>query len=163
MTRRVLFNHPGDGDWVMRRAHGVYNDKIDQVIAVHRDGHIVGGVVYNLFLAHAVMLHMAGSEDNWATPDFLWMVYDFAFNRLKKRWVLGLVDSTNARALDIDQRMGFHEVARLPRILENDADLIVLGMERHECWALNTIRPRYHVLRSDIRGESDGQQIRAVH
>ena len=97
--RNIRFNHPGDGDWVMRRCHGVFNDKIDQVISVHRDGEIVGGVVYNLFIKTAVMLHMAGSEDNWATRDFLWIVYDFPFNRMGVKWLLGLVDSSNTRAI----------------------------------------------------------------
>jgi hypothetical protein len=155
MTRRIYFNLPEDGEWVMRRCHGVYNERIDQCISVHRDGAMVGGVVYNLFLKTAIMLHMAGAEDNWATPDFLWMVYDFAFNHLGVTWCLGLVDSTNTRALDIDQRMGFHELARLPGLLVGGSDLIILGMQKHECWALNKIRPKYYTLRSEIHGTEE--------
>jgi hypothetical protein len=143
MSHRIIrFNHPGDGAWVMARCEGVFNDRIDQVISVHRDGQIVGGVVYSLFLKTAILLHMAGSEDNWATRDFLWVVYDFPFNVLGVTWCLGLVDATNTRALDIDKRMGFREIARLPAILDDGADLIILGMQRHECWVLNNIKPR---------------------
>lgn len=139
----IRFNYPGDGDWIMRRAGmGVFNDKLDQVIAVHRDGVIAGGVVYNLFLKTAITLHMAGSEDNWATRDFLWMVYDYAFNVLGVSWCMGLVESTNERALRIDKRMGFRELARLP-VLDGGVELVILGMQRHECWALNTITPRH--------------------
>lgn len=149
--RIIRFNRPEDGAWIMERAgHGVYNERIDQAIAVHRvdevDGSstLAGGVVYNLFLETAVMLHMAGDETNWATRDFLWMVYDFAFNVMGVTWCLGLIDATNTRAIDIDKRMGFHELTRLPRILKGGADLIVLGMERHECWALNKIKTPRH-------------------
>jgi len=157
--REIRFNFPGDGDWVMRRCYGVFNDKTDEVIAVHRDGEIAGGVVYNLFLRTAIMLHMAGSEDNWAPRDFLWMVYDYPFNVKKVRWLLGLVDSTNTRAIEIDMRMGFAEVARLPRILEGGSDLIVLGMERHQCWALNNITPKLWRPINRKGGSLDGLEI----
>jgi hypothetical protein len=138
----IRFNYRGDGDWVMARCQGVFNERLDQVIAVHRDGVIAGGVVFSTFLKTAISLHMAGSEDNWATRDFLWMIYDYAFNVLGVKWCLGLVESTNTRALDIDRRMGFRELARLPRLLEGDADLVILGMERADCWALNKITPK---------------------
>jgi hypothetical protein len=144
MSKVVRFNHPGDGDWVMRRCHGVYNDKIDQVIAVARDGEIAGGIVYNLFLKTAIMMHVAGSDDNWPTRDWLWMIFDFPFNILGVKWCMGLVDSANTRALDVDKRLGFHEIARLPGILEGGNDLIVLGMEKHECVPLNKMTPRYY-------------------
>lgn len=144
MSRRIIkFNHPGDGDWVMGRSRGIYNDKLDQVIAVHRDGKIAGGVVYSMFLRTSISMTSAGSEDNWVIRDFMWIMFDYPFNALGVTWCLTMVDATNIRSLDINQRLGFHEITRVPRILEDGHDLIIMGMERHECWALNHIKPRH--------------------
>jgi hypothetical protein len=142
-TRTIKFNHPGDGDWVMARSHGIYNDKLDQVIAVHRNNKIAGGVVYSMFLRTSISMTSAGSEDNWPTRDFLWIMFDYPFNVLGVTWCLTMVDATNVRSLDINERLGFHEITRVPRILEGDKDLIIMGMERHESWALNHITPRH--------------------
>lgn len=147
--RRIRFNDPEDGAWIMRRSYGVYNDKIDQCIAVIRDNQIAGGVVYNTFIKTAIMLHMAGSEDNWATRDFLWTVYDYPFNVLGVTWLYGLVDERNTRALKVDKAMGFEEVARLPGAL-GDRDLIIVGMQKHQCWLLNAVTPRFHILRAEV-------------
>lgn len=148
-TRRIRFNDPEDGAWIMRRSFGVYNDKIDQCIAVIRDGVIAGGVVYNGFIKTAMFIHMAGSEDNWATREFLWTVYDYPFNVLGVTWLYGLLDPHNRRALKIDKAMGFKEVGRLPMAL-GDRDLIVLGMQKQDCWMLKAITPRFHLLRAEI-------------
>lgn len=147
--RRIRFNHPEDGEWIMSRSLGVYNDKIDQCIAVIRDNQIAGGVVYNGFIKTAIFLHMAGSGDNWATREFLWTVYDYPFNVLGVLWLYGLVDEQNQLALKIDLQMGFKEIARLPGAL-GDRDIIVVGMQRHECWMLNAITPRFHILRAEV-------------
>lgn len=147
--RRIRFNNPEDGAWIMARSFGVYNDKIDQCIAVIRDDEIAGGVVYNGFIKTAIFLHMAGAGDNWATREFLWMVYDYPFNVLGVTWLYGLLDPDNTLALEIDRRMGFREVACLPGAL-GDRDLIVMGMKREQCRMLRDIPERFHVLRREV-------------
>lgn len=150
--RRIRFNDLGDGAWIMARCFGVYNEKVDQCIAVIRDGHIAGGVVYNAFIKTSMFIHMAGTEDNWATREFLWMVYDYPFNVLGVTWLYGLVDPMNTRALDVDIRMGFKEVSRIPGAL-GDRDLIVVGMRREWCWLLDRITPQFHTLRAEVDHE----------
>ena len=150
-TREVKVNHPGDGDWVMLRVGGVFNCMTDHVVAMHRDGRCAGGVVFTGYLGSAITLHMAGSEDNWATRDFLWMVFHYAFVQLGCRKVIGLVAADNTRALSVDTRLGFHEAARIPDVFPDGADLIVLVMERQACKWLALV-PRYY--RSNTNPES---------
>lgn len=145
--KTILINHPGDGDWVMGRNGGVFCDKRDNVIALHRDGKIAGGVAYTGFTGGAVFMHMAGSEDNWATPDFLWMVYDYAFNQLGLPMVLGPVAASNKRALAIDKRMGFKFFAILPGVLWGREDLVILKMDREDYRGskfLQRLKPRHY-------------------
>lgn len=150
-TRKVLINAPGDGDWIMLRVGGVFNHVTDHVVAVHRDGRCVGGVVFTGYLGSAITLHMAGSEDNWATRDFLWMVFHYAFVQLGCRKVMGLVSSTNSRAISVDIRLGFKIAAVLPDMFPDGSDLLILVMERAECKWLR-LTPRYY--RSNINSET---------
>jgi hypothetical protein len=142
-NRTIKINHPGDGEWIMLRVGGVFNEKTDHTVAVHRDGRMAGGVVFTGFLGASILVHMAGSGDNWATPDFLWMVFDYAFNQLGCRKMLGLVASENSRALDVDIRLGFRIVASIPDVLSEGGDLLVLMMDREQCKWLK-IKPRYY-------------------
>lgn len=143
-TPQILINHPGDGDWIMGRVGGLFNERTDQSIAVHREGRIKGGVVYTGFLGASIMLHMAGTEDNWATRDFLWMVFDYAFNQLGVRKLVGLVPSSNARAISVDLRLGFRLEGRLTEMLTDpDDDLLVLTMSKVNCKWLAIVPKHY--------------------
>jgi L-amino acid N-acyltransferase YncA len=141
--KEILINHPGDGDWVMLRVGGVFNDKTDHVVGMHRDGRMVGGLVYTGYLGASIMMHAAGSEDNWVTKDFLWMIFYYAFVQLGVRKVMGLVASSNSRALSVDIRLGFSVAARIPDVYPDGADLIVLTMTRAQCRWLK-ITPRHY-------------------
>lgn len=112
---------------------------------------MAGGVVFTGYLGSAITLHMAGSEDNWATRDFLWMVFHYAFVQLGCRKVMGLVSSANERALSIDIRLGFRVAAKLEDMFPDGSDLLVLVMERAWCKWLNLV-PKYY--RSNTNPES---------
>jgi L-amino acid N-acyltransferase YncA len=143
-TPQILINHVDDGVWIMQRVGGVFNHITDQCIALHRDGRIRGGVVYTGFLHASIMLHMAGSEDNWATRDFLWMVFDYAFNQLGVRKLVGLVPSNNTRAISVDLRLGFRLEGRLTEMLADpDEDLLILTMVKNHCKWLNVVPKHY--------------------
>jgi hypothetical protein len=103
-------------------------------------------MVYTTFLGGAIAMHVAGVEDNWPTRDWLWMIFDFPFRQLGVRKVLGPVEASNARALKIDKQLGFREVTRLPDVMADGGDLIILEMTRAEWEAgrWSKIVPRYY-------------------
>jgi hypothetical protein len=139
--RKLLTNYPGDGEWIMLRVGGVFNEKTDHTVSVHRDGKMVGGVVFTGFLGSSIMLHMAGSEDNWATMDFLWMVFDYCFVQLGCRKAIGWVAEDNLRALIVDLKLGFTIWDKLPDMLPDGSGLWILTMHRSECKWLK-VKPR---------------------
>lgn len=143
-TPQILINHPGDGACIMARVGGLFNETTDHCISLHRDGILQGGVVYTGFLHASIMLHMAGNETNWATRDFLWMVFDYAFNQLGVRKLVGLVPSNNTRAISVDLRLGFRLEGRLTEMLADPhEDLLILTMLKKDCKWLK-VTPRYY-------------------
>ena len=133
MNYEIICDQPDDGAWVMLRVGGVYNDKTDHVIAMHRGGKMVGGVVYTGFLQASITIHMAGSETNWACRDFLWMVFHYGFEVLGVKKIIGLVASDNPRSMSVTTRLGFIPVAVITEACANGADLNVLTMTREQC------------------------------
>ena len=128
--KEIRLNHPGDGEWVMARVGGMFNEKTDHCVSLHRDGEIAGGLVYTSYFGNSIMMHVAGSEDNWPTRDFIWMIFDYPFNQLGVDMQLGPVASTNTRALSVDTRLGFVPVARIADVYAPGVDLIILQMKK---------------------------------
>lgn len=146
MPAEIRINDPDAGAWVMMRVGSVYNDKLDHVISVHWRERIRGGVVFTCYIGAAIMVHMAGDETNWATRDFLWMVYDYAFNQLGVRKLFGVVAASNTRAIAINLRMGFHIEARLRDMLADGDDLLIMVIDRADAKWLRVKPRRYHSL-----------------
>jgi hypothetical protein len=144
MTRSIHVNAPDAGDGVMARVGGVFNDKTDHCVSRHdHDGTPLGGVVFTGYLHASIIMHMAGVETNWASRDFLWMVYDYAFNQLGVRKCIGLVASDNSRALSIDLRMGFRVEAKLTEVTADGGDMLILTLTKADCKWLK-VQPRYY-------------------
>jgi hypothetical protein len=143
MPAEIRINDRADGEWVMMRVGSLFNPMLHHCIGLHRNGRVRGGVVFTDYIGAAIMVHMAGDETNWATRDFLWMVYDYAFNQLGVRKLLGTVAASNTRALAIDLRMGFHIETRIKDVLPDGGDLLILTMDRSDARWLK-VKPRYY-------------------
>jgi RimJ/RimL family protein N-acetyltransferase len=147
----IRINHPGDGMWVMRRIEGVFNAQTDHVVAMARDdGSVLGGVVFNHWSGAAIWIHMAGTGGPWATPDFLWVVFDYAFNQLGVRKLIGPVASGNALAIAIDRKLGFRYETHLADMTPDGQDLLFMSMKREDCRWLRW-RPKHYGRNSDRR------------
>jgi hypothetical protein len=148
--REIRIDHIPDGEWVMTRVGGIYNEKTDHVVAMHQNGRIAGGLVYTGYLGASIMMHSAGTEGNWVTKDFLWMIFHYAFVQLGCRKVLGLVQSSNARALSINMRLGFIPAARIPETYVDGSDLIILTMDKAQCKWLAMTPDKYRSNTPDL-------------
>lgn len=147
-TAQVFVNCPGDGQWVMTRVGGVFNDKTDHVVSLHRGGKTCGGVVFTGYLQASIVMHMAGNETNWATREFLWAVFHYVFVQLGCRKAIGLVPSDNHRAISVDLRLGFRVETRITDATVNGADLLILTMTRDMCKWLR-FKPEQFQVRED--------------
>lgn len=155
MTSTILIDNPGDGEWIMGRIGGVFNERTDHCVALHRDGQIKGGVAYTGYVGASIICHVAGSEDNWPTRDWLWMIFDYPFNQLGCRKLVGLLAAKNTRAISVDLRLGFRLEGRLTGMLPDpDEDLLILTMRKEDCKYLK-ITPKHY-------RSGDGNDIRWV-
>lgn len=97
---------------------------------MEEDGQITAGVLYDMFNGRSVCMHVAIEKP--VTRKYTRTCFDYPFNQLKVSKVLGLVDSTNDKALRFDKLLGFTEEARIADAGKT-GDLVILSMTRQQC------------------------------
>ena len=98
---------------------------------VTKDGKILGVVGFDSWNGASCQMHVAG-EGNWVTRELIRATFDYVFNVARLNVVLGLVPSSNAKALRFDRHVGFTEVARIKGGTP-DGDLVILELRRENC------------------------------
>lgn len=118
--------------WVAEKTGGSYFAGSGQGIGLEKDGKLIAGVLYDSFNGQSVQMHVAAIGKNWLNREYLWMCFDFPFNQLKVKKVIGLVDSMNADALRFDRHLGF-VYEHVIKDAGKQGDLHILSMTRDQC------------------------------
>lgn len=141
MSRRILINEPGAGEWIMAQVGGRFSPERDHAISNHDGSEILGGFVLASYLGASIAVHMGGKAPGWCSRDLLWMVFHYAFVQAGVHKVLAPVPSDNHTALSQDLRAGFTVEATIEDALSPGVHLVVLSMTRERCRWLR-IKPK---------------------
>lgn len=125
---------------IASKAGTIYNPMADTCIAREDDGLLVGGVLFQAYTGASIFGHMAGFTPTWINRDMIWATFHYPFVQLKVARLMGQVIETNAAAIEINLKLGFKEVARVPGVYDEGA-AVVFSMEKDECRWLN-LTPR---------------------
>lgn len=136
----ITFNAIEHGYRIAKAAGCTFNPEVDQVISLTSEGKLLGGNILQGYTGASIQMHTAGFAPRWATRDFLWCTFHYAFEQLGCRKVFGQVPESNTRALEIDQKLGFKIVARIDDVFPDGA-CIVLALAREDCRWLK-LKPR---------------------
>jgi RimJ/RimL family protein N-acetyltransferase len=118
-------------DWLNERV-GLARSEDFRAIGRVVDGELVGVVGFTGYNGASLQMHMAGDTPKWGSRRLLRAVFGYAFNQCGCNMVFGMVPSNNAKALEIDLRLGFTEIANIPGA-HPDGSLHVLIMRRDNC------------------------------
>jgi RimJ/RimL family protein N-acetyltransferase len=128
----IVTNNVEYGYRVADRAGAPFNPNTDICIARVEDGELWGGVTYTGYTGASIQMHMAGFVPRWADRAFLWAAFHYPFVQIGCRKVFGQVPESNTKALEIDKRLGFKEVARIEDVF-SDGACIILALAREDC------------------------------
>ena len=120
-------------NWVAERVH---EDQFSNEVAIglEEDGHLIAGVVYNMYTGPSISMHVAAAPGRrWMTRDFLWRAFAYPFLQLKCQRVTGFVREDNLDAQRFDEHLGFVREGLLRQACEDGQNMIVYGMLREEC------------------------------
>lgn len=124
------------GEFLVKTINGHLPENT-QCIGQEIDGKIVAVVGYCNFLPNACEIHVgAATGVNWASKDLLWAVFDYPFNKLGVKVIIGSVCASNEEALRLNRHLGFEIVATIPDA-HLDGDLVIMAMRREQCKWLN--------------------------
>ena len=139
MKKRIVIGEKERvGDWVAPRVRRGAPWANYEAIGLAQGDELIAGVVFDSYVPAArCCMHVAGEGRTWLNRDFLWVCFDYAFEQMGCKTIVGLVDADNADALRFDRHLGFQELARIPQGA-GDCDLVVLAMQREMCrWKQN--------------------------
>jgi len=124
------------GDWLVRMMnHPLPEETV--CIGQEIDGNLVAVVGYCSFMPNACQMHIAAvSEVNWMSRDLLWAAFDYPFNVLGVKVILGQICGSNEDALRLNRHLGFKVVAEIPDA-HMDGDLVIMAMRKEDCRWLN--------------------------
>jgi len=128
----IEFNNREHGLAIAKSARLILHPEDIVISRVTSEGNLAGGVVFNNYTGASIEVHVAGFSPNWLCREFLWVVFDYAFNQLKVSKTFGLVSSKNQRALAFDYKLGFKYVTTVPGYFR-DGNLVIVDMDRETC------------------------------
>jgi RimJ/RimL family protein N-acetyltransferase len=129
----ILCNEQSLKDWAIKHQMPTPEDAhyLGQVL----DNEIRAVVVYCGFYGKSCMIHVGSVGQHWMTKQFLKEVFNYPFNSLKLKVIIGTVAGSNKKALKLNRHLGFKDVAIIPDAHE-DGDLVILEMRPEYCkWA----------------------------
>ena len=130
------------GMLIARAARTGFDPHVDRVISrVTRNEEFLGGVIYTGYTGTMVSVHIAG-VGNWASPELLWVGFDYPFMQLQVRKIVCTVGAANERSRSIIERIGF----RMEHAIMDGTPhgpLYLYSMLREDCRYLK-LRSRYY-------------------
>ncbi len=136
----IVFNDPRAIEMISDAAHVLFIHGQHQCFARRgRDGSVLGGVIFEGYNRASIQIHVAGFAPNWLNRLFLSIVFDYSFNQLNVKKIIGIVKESNQHALRFDLKLGFVQEARIEDMFEDGAALII-SMRREQCRFLPSSR-----------------------
>ena len=120
------------GPWVCEKAGGTWTPNRGTAIGKLNDaGELVAGVLYEDFNGAQVVAHIRGDGD-WASREYLRVIFDYPFNQLKVKRITVPISSVNSKAINLVEKMGFQLECKLMQATP-DGDMHIYRMFRDEC------------------------------
>lgn len=142
LVDNIVVNNQSIGQVLASAVHRFYDPASFSNVARVHGTEVLAGVVYEQYVEGvSIIAHMAVFAEHGINRDLLWVAFDYPFNQLMVKRIFGFTPESNFRALEMNTKMGFRQVARIEGMFANDVAAIVLRMDRADCRFLN-ITPR---------------------
>ena len=116
-------------DAALRSSH----DEHASGIGLEQKGQLIAGVKFDSWNGASICMHVAAEPGaQWMTRAYLNACFDYPFNQLGVRKILGVVRSTNAAARRFDEHLGFELEATIAGATPG-GDLLIYSMTRDRC------------------------------
>ena len=119
--------------------------KLHHCIARYNDSdRLMGGVLFTEYRVGSVCIHMAGFHPNWVNRPMIYLAFDYPFNQLKVKKLIGLVPERNVKSRNNTLHLGFKIEYLSPDVLgypDGINGMYLMSMYRKDCRWLDMNMP----------------------
>lgn len=123
---------------LLSKCLGVMPSNVAQAITCIEDGLVIAGVIYDVYNGASVQAHIWIDAEHTPSKEWYVAIFDYPFNQLKVKKIMGQVKGSNEEALNIDSRFGFVTEAVIEDYYEEGVPLHILSMKKDQCMVLNS-------------------------
>ena len=116
---------------------GYHPTVLAQCIVCVENGKPIAGVIYDHYNSVSVQAHIWVAEGAVPSREWYVAIFDYPFNRLEVRKIVGQVQQDNELAQKLDEHFGFVLEARVTDFSAH-GDLLMYTMTRDQCLVLNS-------------------------
>ena len=111
--------------------------RLHHCIARYNDNdRLMGGVLFTEYRVGSVAIHMAGFHPHWVNKAMVYLAFDYPFNQLKVKKLIGLVPERNIKSRNNTLHLGFkieylaHDILGYP---DGVNGIYFMSMYREDC------------------------------
>lgn len=101
------------------------------------DGFFIGGVLYDNFTGTVVHAHLYTTPGRRLSRRFLYCAFDYPFNQLGAKKIIGQVPSDNVAAIRLNYHFGFEPIVEIGGYFPK-CGLMLMQMTQDQCHVLNS-------------------------
>jgi len=123
---------------LLSKALGVMPSNAAQAITCIENGDVIAGVIYDCYNGGSIQAHIWMDADHTPSKEWFAAIFDYPFNQLKVKKIIGQVRSNNLEAIALDEHFGFILEAIIEDYYEEGESLRVYSMRKEQCRVLNS-------------------------
>jgi hypothetical protein len=106
---------------------------LEALFWVNEENKIEWVIGYTAFIGKTCQMHMVNLKGGYTPKGLLFGAFDYPFNYCGLEKVFGVVNSLNTKAMEYDQKLGFKEAVRFPKMHANGGDMVIFEMDKTDC------------------------------
>jgi RimJ/RimL family protein N-acetyltransferase len=128
---------------IAHAAHIQFVPRLHHAIARYSEtDRLLGGVLFTEYRGGSVAIHMAGFDPHWVNRAMIYLAFDYPFNQLKVKKLIGLVPESNVRARNANLKLGFRIEYLIDDVYNGPVNgMYIMSMLRDACKWLDMPMP----------------------
>jgi len=129
-----FFQGDTDWDWVQRRLPILRVEDTGGLVAYDKDNdELLAACIWDNWTRNSVQCHFLIQNNIALKHGFVEEIADFIFNHQGKKFIYGMVPGDNAKAMKINEHIGFTEKMRLEDAWADGVDYVVMELKKENC------------------------------
>ncbi len=113
-------------------------------IGIVKDAKLIAGIVFNHYYGNDIQATIASISPDWANRIILGRIFSYPFLQLNCRRLTAQTRSSNYKAVEFLERLGFKKEGQLRQWYDDD-DALIFGMIKPECiWINKKVKKDQH-------------------